>query len=71
MALTQTAIDTDNVRTLKVGIIPLYTNFLEDLNPVDEVSTLAVEDVLELQHSTGNRTTYAVSQSRSVGEYCN
>lgn len=60
MALTIPALETDKVRNLKVAIIPLHTSFLEDLNPIDEVSTLAVEDVIELQHETTNRSTYAV-----------
>lgn len=56
--LTKAFLDTDGLKQIRVGVMGIATNFLEDLTAKDELSGLEVEDVLELQHETTDRQTY-------------
>lgn len=58
LALNKSVYSTDNVNTLKIIVFPIMTSFLENLTAKDEVSTLEVEDILELQHETTDRQAY-------------
>ena len=60
LSMTKAANAADSARALKVNIIPVYTAFLEDLTPKDDLSTETVESLLELTHETTDRQTYPI-----------
>ncbi len=58
MWLTKVAKVTDAVRHLTVEWYPIYISFLDTLTASDEKTGESIEDLLELQHDTGNKDTY-------------
>ncbi len=48
------------VMPIKFGVQILSPAFLEDLNPIDQITGLDIETVLSLQHEITNRNTYSV-----------
>ncbi len=55
LALTKPAVETDKVVALKIAFMPIFTSF-DDYTAIDELSTLEIQDVLELQtESTDNQ----------------
>lgn len=55
IALTQPAIETDKIRTLKVKWMPIYTAFLDSLTAEDTKTATEIEDILLLTHNTDNK----------------
>ncbi len=55
MELTKDALEVDKVHHLRFAYMPIFMNFLEDYNPIDELSTNSVEDILEMTHETTDR----------------
>ncbi len=54
------AYETDKLFTYPVFIIPIYTNFLEDLTALNDLTSEDVEDIVLLQHETTDRQTYPI-----------
>ncbi len=53
--LTKGALETDKIHALRLAIMPIMMAFKENYIAADEKSTLAVEDVLEVQTETTDR----------------
>lgn len=53
-ALTSKAID-DNIPSIRMAFMPLNLSFLEDYTAVDELTSIDVKDVLELQTESTDR----------------
>lgn len=49
-----------NIPTMKFGVQVIALAFLEDLNPIDEVSGLSLEAMLGLEHETTNRQSFSL-----------
>lgn len=58
LSLTKEALETDKLTAMRVGVMPIFTSFLENLTAKDEKSTMEIEDVLELQHEDTDRQCY-------------
>ncbi len=55
VALTSKALD-ENLPAVRIGIMPIHMAFIDDYTAIDELSTLEVQDVLEMQtESTDNQ----------------
>lgn len=67
ISLTKGAWNTDNVEVLKIGIIPVYMNFLENYTALNEVTSEEVEDILEMSHETTDRQGYPTWNGNKVG----
>ncbi len=48
-SLTKALLETDKVHTVRVGYMPIFTAFKEDLTAIDDLTGLETQDVLELQ----------------------
>lgn len=58
LSLTKGALETDKITALRIGVMPIFTSFLENLTAKDEKSTMEIEDILELQHEDTDRQCY-------------
>ncbi len=56
-SLTKGAIETDKVVAVRCGFMPIFTTF-DDIIAADEVSTLDISEVLELQREATDRQSY-------------
>lgn len=55
-ALTKAALETDKLHAVRMGYMVQKLAFETDYTAKDEISGLEIEDILELQHETTNRT---------------
>ncbi len=56
LSLTKAAITTDAIPAVNVQFMPIFTSFIEDYTAIDELSTMEIQDVLELTtESTDNQ----------------
>jgi hypothetical protein len=65
-ALTKEFHQTDKIQNMVMYFMPIFTAFKEDLTPIDEVSTLDIEDILELQHEDTDRQTYPLWNGQTL-----
>lgn len=65
--MTKTAIETDGVRSMIFSWFPIYISFLDTLEAEDDKTAVQIEDILELQHDTGNKDTYPLYSGTDVG----
>ncbi len=56
--LTKAALETDKISALKICYMPIFMNFKDDYIAIDELSTLEIQDVLELQTESADRQGY-------------
>jgi len=49
--LTKQALETDKITALRIGFMPIFCSF-EDYTAIDELSSLEIQDILELQFET-------------------
>ncbi len=59
---------TNKLKTMVVGVQVVSLAFLEDLTPKDEISTLDIQDILELLYETTDRQTYGLYNNTKVTE---
>ncbi len=57
-ALTKGALETDGLSTVTCAFMPIFCAFKDDLDAQDELSTLKVSDILELQSESTDRQAY-------------
>ncbi len=58
ISLTKAAIETDKLPAVRMSYMPIFTAFLENLVAIDELSSLEVQDVLELTSESTDRQAY-------------
>ncbi len=69
-SLTSKALD-ENVPAIRIGFMPIHMAFIDDYTAIDELSTLEVQDVLEMQtESTDNQggPLYVAGKDLPVGK---
>ncbi len=57
-SLTKGAIETDNLHAIRCYYMPIFLSFKEDYIAIDELSSLEVQDVLEMQTEATDRQGY-------------
>ncbi len=67
MSLTKAAIETDSLRTMTVKMMPIYSAFLDGVEAIDTKTNVQIEDILELQHETGNKDVYPLFSGTDLG----
>ncbi len=72
ISLTKGAIETDKIVALRFGIMPIMMAFLENYTAKDEKSTLAVEDIIEMQTESTDRQGYPLwNNVKTVEKFAN
>ncbi len=67
VSLTKGAIETDALRTVRFNWLPIYIAFLDSLDAEDSKLAIDIENILELQHDTGNKDTYPLFSGTKLG----
>lgn len=67
MSLTKPALETDKLHVVNVGFMPIMMSFKEDYIAVDELSSVEVQDVLELQTESTDRQGGALYNGTDTG----
>ncbi len=57
MTLTKGALETDKMHALRFAFMPVFTTF-DDIAALDEISTLDIGEILELQREATDRQSY-------------
>lgn len=66
--LTKHSIQIDKVEAIKVGFMPIFTSFKEDLVAEDDRTGETIASILHLSKSDGTQSTFPQSQTTFVGQ---
>ncbi len=67
-SLTKAALETDKIHALKVGVMPIFTAFINDYIAIDELTSLEIQDILELQTESTDRQGFPLYNSVKMDE---
>ncbi len=66
--LTKGFFETDKLHVLRFATMDIHTAFLEDLTPIDELSTLEIKDILHLDNESTDKQCYPLWNGTKVPE---
>jgi hypothetical protein len=66
ISMTKSALHTDNLDAIRVGVMVISVAFKEPLDAEDVVTSTQIKDVLELQYETTDRQTYPLWNTKKV-----
>ncbi len=58
VSLTKACLETDKLPAVRCCYMPIFTSFLNDLTTIDELSSIEIQDVIELSSESTDRQTY-------------